>query len=449
MSRKCTICNRADRAEIEASYPEKSFAQIGRELPLDKSSVAIHFHNHAGVAMSDGSKAVKKEPEQSHPANWRPGVEYNPETGTGSLIGASEKLPTTWDFILQEWGLDPTEVEVVPGSVQIRAWDAGNKRLTYYRARLQPVTVSKEEERGAAVAELVKFIHAKRPVKAKEAVGDSAFVVLLSDWQIGKAHEARGGTDETVARYLSALDGAVRRLRTLIKEGHKIDSIVLAGLGDLVEGCDGFYAMQSFTVDRNDREQNTIVRHLLIKTIDEFLFFGLPIVCLAVPGNHGENRRKGKAFTDLTDNRDLEAFEVVSEVLVQNPERYGRVTFPTDLLNDDDLTATLEIHGVPVAFSHGHQAKSGGGSQAKTEGWWKGQVMGFTGIANARILFTAHFHHFMASTQSGRTVIQNGAMDGGSRWHKASTGQEAHAGMVSCLVGESVGPYGWSDLYLH
>ena len=58
-----------------------------------------------------------------HPAGWEPGVAWDPTTGRGELTVQLEDDPdpALW---AEPLGLDPTRCEVVPGSVQIRAWDA-------------------------------------------------------------------------------------------------------------------------------------------------------------------------------------------------------------------------------------------------------------------------------------------------------------------------------------
>jgi predicted phosphodiesterase len=168
------------------------------------------------------------------------------------------------------------------------------------------------------------------------------------------------------------------------------------------------------------------------------------LVLAAVPGNHGENRDgTGKAFTTWTDNDDLAVVEQVAEVLSANPERYGHCT--TYLA--DELTLTLDIAGVPVAFAHGHQAKGGSGhAAAKLEQWWKGQALGRTGVADAQILVTGHLHHLVVSEATGRTFLQCPAMDPGSAWWVAQQGASSQPGLLTFGVGTCYGERGWGDL---
>ena len=387
------------------------------------------------------------ERKPQHPKGWEPSLQWDGSKGTITAALTNEPDDSVWEQLIADWGLDPTRTQVVDGSLQIRAWDASRDgeivRMKYYRATIAPRQVTRDQ---ADIESLCKLVERRKPIKPVKPEGDSAFVVVLSDWQIGKGCEVRGGTPETVERIHSALDQAVARFKHL-RKNYNVGAIYLIGLGDLVEGCSGdWYAMQTWSADLNDREQDKLVRRLILEVIDAFAVFGLPIVCTGVPGNHGENRKNGKAFSDWLDNRDYAAFETVSEICAQNPDRYGHVSFPLEMC-DDDLTLTLDIFGVPTAFAHGHQFRSGTNSQAKMEGWFKGQALGRTGVADAQILFAGHLHHFVLSESTGRTVIQVPAMDGGSRWFQATSGASAPAGMVTTLIGSTF-IRGWNELLI-
>ena len=275
----------------------------------------------------------------------------------------------------------------------------------------------------------------RRTPKATEGVG---YVLNLSDFQIGKGEG--GGTLATVERITNALHASVTRVKELRRFGRPITSVYLMGLGDLAEQCIGHYPSQQFTVDRTRREQLQIVRELITLAIDLHVDLVPRVVVGAVPGNHGENRANGKSITTVTDNDDLAVFEQVSEALAQNPGRYGHVEFRIA----DDLVLVLDVEGIPVAWTHMHQGSGSG--ERKIADWWKGQVMGNRPVASAQILNTAHYHHFLCSEATGRTIVQMPAMDGGSGWLTDKTGQNSPAGMVTYLAGAGCGVRGWSDM---
>ncbi len=451
-SSACTICSHSDRVAIDAALKSnKSVTGLSKKYGISPSSIGRHRLNHLGISKRSSSRSDGDVLTGA----W---VEMGSDGGqfyTGALKQPAV-LARDWDDILRRMSLDPEHFEVVSNTVRMSQWNNGSRNeegefewLWSYRGQFQ--LKSPEDDDQQDVEELVKWIK-RKPSVSTMTLNESdglTFLVVLSDWQIGKAREVRGGTNETVARVKSAGQDALARLKELIKSGRNIVRIVFAGCGDLVEGCNGFYAMQTFSVDLDDRKQDTVARWLLLWMIDLFVPLGIPIDVLAVPGNHGENRSNGKAHTTWTDNRDLAMFEVVSEICAQNQERYGHVTFVSDAnLNEDDLTMTYELSGVEVGFAHGHQFPRGGNTQSKLENWLRGQALGFTGIANARLLIAGHLHHFMVSEATGRTVIQVPAMDGGSRWFQAMTGSSSPAGMLTVCVGVAAGPRMWRDLLI-
>ena len=402
-------------------------------------------------SLSDYAEANVPAARQKHPEGWEPSVTWNGKKGvlsTGPLDSAPDAA--IWDVLIKDWGLDPTTTSIVDGSVQVRAWDAnlgkGNiQRMFYYRATLE-ASVSAADR--IDIDALLEKIGKKKPFKKGLITSDefdAHLVVPLSDWQIGKGEG--GGSPAAIARIERGIYELVEWILLQRKMGKPFDTVVAVGLGDMIENCDGHYAMQAFTVDLDRRAQKKAVRRLLLLLVDELLKIGVRVILGAVPGNHGENRRNSKAFTTLQDNDDLAVFEEISEVFAGNPERYANVFIPLGAIADD-LTMTLDVAGVPVAFAHGHQMRSGNGAQVKIENWWRGQALGRQRVSDAQILITGHLHHFVISEATGRTVIQCPAMDGGSQWWTGTSGQSSPAGMLVFGVGTYYGERGWGDLQI-
>jgi len=398
------------------------------------------------------SRFAARQPRhtQAHPKGWEPGVVWDPAKGgtltTGPIEGDLD--PALWDQLIVDFGLDPKATEVIQGSVQIRAWDAaiGNgetKRMLYYRATIQP---RQNRDQHADVEALCTAAAKKRPAKTKAPVveAERGLIVNMSDWQLGKSEG--GGSAATTERILVELDMLRDKLKNQERIKRPISTVYLIGLGDLVEQCSGHYAMQAFSVDLDRREQMRLGRQLLLAYVDACVDLGYPVVMASVPGNHGENRNSsGKAYTTWTDNDDLAIFEQVGEILAANVERYGNVSvIGSEVIAQDDLTLTLDVAGIPVAFAHGHQVPSGG-----AEKWWQGQALGRRPVSDAEILVTAHKHNFQVSESTGRTWIQTPANDGGSFWWTARTGQCSPPGMlVFCVSTIGYGSRGWGDLEL-
>lgn len=395
--------------------------------------------------------AVPEPPERTprraeHPKGWEPGVVFDPTTGQGAITVQSEDEPdpAIWEHLIADWGLDPKRCAVVPGTVQIRAWDTnvgdGNiRRLKYYRATI--VARSRVEDR-TDVESLCSKVMKRRPRKLVTCNGDRALIVNLSDWQVGKGEG--DGSEGTVDRILVARDGVVSRIKELRRMGRPVSVVYLVGLGDLVEGCSEFYAAQTFTTDLDRSQQTRVVRRLILSYVDAVIDLVPFVVLAAVPGNHGENRKDGKAFTNIaTDNDDLTTVETVGEILAANPDRYGHVS----VVLAQDFTLALDVFGVVVAWTHGHTAKKSGHAAAVMEDWWRGQAMGRRSVSDADILVCGHRHHLVVSESTGRTFLQAPAMDPGSAWFTSSTGSSAPSGLLTFCVGlESYPVRGWGDL---
>ena len=394
------------------------------------------------MSLTDKARATEAKTVK-HPDGWQPGMTWTPGEG-GELVTAvtdqADSDPAFWQMVIADWGLDPALTEIVPDSVQIRAWDMNLgggevKRARYYKARIRPrrAAMTVEDE-----LELVKIVMRKRTkVTPKTTTGvPVGYILNLSDFQIGKGEG--GGTLATVERITAALHQSAVRVKEL-RKAHNVASVWLVGMGDLAEQCFGHYPSQQFTVDRTRREQLQIVRELITLAVDVHADLAPALNLGAVPGNHGENRKDGKSVTTVADNDDLAVFDQVAEKLRTSP-RYEHVGYHIA----DELVLVRDVEGVPVAWTHMHQGSGSG--EAKITAWWKGQVMGNRPVAQAQILNTAHYHHFLCSEATGRTLLQMPAMDGGSGWWTDKTGQNSPPGMVSYLAGVGCGARGWSDL---
>jgi hypothetical protein len=395
-------------------------------------------------ALTDAIRKVDRKTVQA-PQGWEAGIAWDGSKGT-LTTGPLENDPNEalWSELIADWQLDPATTEIVPGSIQIRGWDANVgageiKRLRYYRATIRSRAAGSDR---ADVEALCKAAAAKGPRKTgRSAASDVSLVVPLSDFQIGKSEG--GGSEASIERICSGIDAIADKVKEMTRKGRRPESIYLLGMGDLVEGCSGWYPMQEWQTDLDRREQKRVVRRLLLRAVDVSSPLVERVILGGVPGNHGENRKDGKAFTTWTDNADLEAIEEVAEICEANPERYANVT----AVLARDLTLVLGVSGINVGLAHGHQFSRGSGHAAgKAEKWWQGQVMGRTPIADADLLIAGHLHHLVISESLGRTFIQCPAQDGGSYWWTAQTGASAPSGQLMLGVGTGYGTRGWGDL---
>jgi hypothetical protein len=384
---------------------------------------------------------VSQMTNQPIPKEWQPYAEENGITGTGAAL-----LPRPWNTttdLLTGAGFDPREWRI-DGPINSRRWMRYDQTWLYYY-KFNVVAGESPEDVKTHVDELEKVIRRRRRAPSIETGGHDAWAYWASDWQIGK-REGDNGTPQTVDRVLESFDLAEAQIKSLRRAGRKMPTGVLFGLGDIVEGCTGFYPGQTFMVDANRREQGRIARELLTHGIDRLLPLFESLVVGCVGGNHGENRTpKGDRLTDVSDNDDVAVFEGVREAFDRAGE--DRIEW---VIPEGDLSMALSLGGTEVAVTHGHLFKGGLADLSAQRGavdWWKGQDFGFQEVRGTRVLVSAHFHHYSCNTFGGRTAFQTPAMDPGSEWVVNRIGEEAPAAVLTMrLDGDE--PLGWSDVAL-
>ena len=284
--------------------------------------------------------------------------------------------------------------------------------------------------------QLESEIRKKKPVKIKKTKGDTAYMLFMSDWQLGKKDY---GSINTVKHIRQAIEKAKVNIKNINKTDAQIDEIYLIGLGDLIEGCFGFYDHQPFNIEITKTEQEHLVRVMILEIIDGLLSLAPKIILGGVAGNHGENRTgKGSISTTRLDNSDTAQLQIVGEI-IQGRERYNHVK----VVVPDDYHLVLEIKGQNVAFTHGHFTMGGGDAWKKIENWWKGQMYGWLPSGSAEILVTGHYHHFRAVEQRGRTWFQVPALDD-SLDFQARSGYATQRGVLTFTIDKN----GWSNLQI-
>lgn len=402
------------------------------------------------VGTEGSALEVKRGRKHKHPTGWTPGVTLGAETG----ILVTEPLteaPSDWDKILAELlpdGIDPTEFAIDGTTVEVRAWDGniGNgelKRFYYFKARIKR---RKLEVEGHDLEDILTAAKKAKPRKLIESdKNERTYFVQITDLQAGQADG--DGMEGMVARALQIPSIVKEDIATLKKSGKPVDSIFVPITGDLVEGISGWYEMQAFSVSLDRREQVKLVRRLVSEILIEIASIGLPVHVAVVPGNHGENRQNGKAYTTLGDNDDVAVIEQIAEAFALS-DKFEHVTF--SFPGKERLSLTVEVQGWVVGLTHGHVARATGAPTAKLLSWFKSMAASRDPIGDSDLLITGHYHHFLAVQLIGDTwLLQGGALCDASSWFAQS------AGLVSdpCLnkgtitrdrMIETLMPYTWN-----
>lgn len=379
--------------------------------------------------------SVQKVGPRDRKADWLPGVTWSGDEGTVTTQPMEGDNAPDWSGVLRMWGLDPEHFEVVE-PVLFNVW---GDTLGILNRQWKGKVIRKGKKLNADIDDLIREIKKHKPREQKQLTGEASLVVVAADWQVGKRDG--DGLKGLISRWLQAIEDVEWRLKELKKIGRPIDSITVLCLGDLVEGCDGHYDIQTFTVEEDRRNQVKIARRLLRDALIRWSKLVPSITVAAVGGNHGENRKNGKAFTTLNDNDDVALVEQVAEIFAANPEAYGHVRFA---IPSDELSLTIEVHGKIIGISHGHLARNAGSVEGKLKNWIAGQALGRQSIGDCDILVTGHYHTFKLADWGGVKWLQAPALDGGSVWWRQSTGEIADAGVLTFLVSKT----GVSDIQI-
>lgn len=376
------------------------------------------------------------------PAGWQPGVTWDGTSGT-ITTGPVDDAPTDWGPLLAARGLDPDRYEIVGDTVRWCSWDGWRRdsegqqavsALQYsFKADLRLKRLNHPD-----IDELLAEVRRYKPGRRTHTTSDHALVVLLSDWQVGNA-DAGGITSQL--QQIAALPHALKQqLGALRKSGRPVGHIVIAGMGDLVEGCHSFYPGQEHAVRLDRREQVRVVRRGILDVMRTVAPLAPRITLTAVGGNHGEHRVNGRRVTGPGDNDDVAAVEQVAEILMENPDVFGHVEIR---LPHDRLAVTLEAGTKVLAFTHGHLAKPKGDPASTLWEWWRGQAFGQEYAAGtAEYLFAGHYHHTNVRSQQGRTLMIAPSLTAVGDWWANSTGMRSDPGTLTVVIG----PDGWSNL---
>jgi predicted phosphodiesterase len=379
----------------------------------------------------------------SYPSGWEPGVVWDGKQGEITTATLTD-TPSDWSDILRERGLDPDVYEVVGDTIRWTSYDGwkrdGEGEQAYsaicysYKAEIR---LKSRAQLGFDCEELLKDLRKNGSYKRTEEDVERTLFVNCSDWQIGNGDA--GGVRTQIEALAALPDLVVDRIKRLKKAGRPVQRVVIAGLGDLLEGTCGFYPSQPFLTELDRRDQTRVVRRALTEIIKAVAKTGKEVQVLAVGGNHGENRQNGKRHTGFNDNDDVAVFEQVAEIF--NEAGYENVGFR---LPTDRMAVAIETHGHIVAFTHGHLPKPTANAAETMWGWWTKQAMGryYPAVADANILVTGHYHHLNVKQQEGRTVFVCPSLTAVGDWFSNTSGVQTVPGTLTFVVDGK----GWNDL---
>ena len=360
---------------------------------------------------------------EKHPQGFEPGIHVHQSGGEIVLRQDSAEIPADWTAVLRELlpeGFDPAEYEVDGSTVEVRAWDGniGNgelKRFYYFKARIRRKGLLSE---AVDLEDVLAAARKAKPKPVQPADNERVYFCQITDMQAGQADG--DGVEGLIRRALEIPQLIKDDLAALKKQGKPATGIFIPVTGDLVEGITGWYEMQTFSVSLDRREQVKLVRRLLSEILIDVASHGLPVHVAVVPGNHGENRQNGKAYTTLGDNDDVALVEQIAEAF-QLSGRFDHVTF--SFPDKERVSLTVEVLGWIVGLTHGHIARSTGTPAQKLLAWFKTMAGIKDPIGDSDLLFVGHYHHLILTQLIGDLIlIMGGALCDRSAWFSQSAG---------------------------
>jgi len=398
---------------------------------------------------TDGASPQARKPRVEHPKGFTPGITVT-KSG-GELVVQSERaqVPADWNDILAQLlpeGFNPEDYEVEGDSVEVRAWD-GNvglgeiKRFYYFKARIRRKGYVSEH---INLDDIVAVAKKAKPKTIIENDNSRTYFIQITDLQAGQADG--DGVEGMVNRALQIPQLVKDDIKALAKAGKPVSSIFVPVTGDLVEGISGWYEMQTFSVSLDRRDQVKLVRRLVTEILVSIAGIGLPVHVAVVPGNHGENRQNGKAYTTLGDNDDVAVMEQIAEALALSGN-FPHVTFSFPAKNR--LSLTVEVQGWIVGLTHGHIARASGMPAGKLLAWFKTMAGIKDPLGDSELLFVGHYHHLICQQLIGDLLlIMGGALCDASDWFSQTAGLVsdpciAKGTITSSQKLETFTPYFW------
>lgn len=385
------------------------------------------------------------------PEGWKPGVNWTGREGEVVTSPLSEKelgktdFPTVgnWDDHLRKYKLDPAKFEVAEDTVRYTAWDGWTRDtpdqaaymtvLYSFRAVIKPKSLAAVDADWAEVYDSIKATKSQTPKKSGK--GEATFIINLADWQVGNTDG--GGVEVQLAAIKNLAQSLPDRIADARAIGHNITEILVAGMGDLVEGCGDHYDTQTFTVELNRRDQTKIVRRGVRDVIMAVHPLAPKITVLAVGGNHGENRANKKMYTNKADNDDVAVFEALAEGFALNSD-FRNISWKLPV---DHMAISHQIGSQIVSFTHGHIASYRTTAANTLWKWWVDQAHGrhFAGVADSNVLVAGHFHHLNVKKQEGRVLYICPSLTRVSEYFGDRTGIRSSTGTLTFVVSDEVG----------
>lgn len=373
--------------------------------------------------------ALPDSPPKVPRKEWEPGYQLDGHVGTVTTSAIPEGEDPDWETIFKHWGLNSDSWSVVPGTLQVNAWEMsgpdGELRIhRQFKARIERRRVGLTYTADAMLESLAKWKPPRR--KAVTHEGGPAWIVAPADWQVG----GRGGLEQFQARFEHALGDLVEEARVLRRAG--VTELCLGFLADMAEGAFGHYESQLFEVDLDRRDQTRVVTACELIMLRELAPYFAKTTTVAVPGNHSRNAKDYPTGTH--DVADMTSFEWTASMLRYSgeAEKWNIDFIAPEKYNGANI-ARITAGGTQLLWAHGHQKT---GNADKLRQWWKDTSFSRWGDADASDhLLTGHRHHTrIEEVSKNRWFFVCPTLGGSSDWFHNSGGATSRPGILHYLT---------------
>lgn len=362
-------------------------------------------------------------PRVEAPADFRPAIEYNGDELTATLPAGRND----WEQFLEEQGFNPSEFEIV-GTPRVSKWQKyDGDWLSSYRFNFRRLSSNVDLQ---LIWKTAKAAHRKG--KPFEPNRNKAFVIMLSDFQLGKV-DHRGNHERAVLSIFESYLRIENKLKQL-----KPEQVIIAELGDIVEGFSNKADMQQlYSNSLSIMQQVDLGITLIWDLIKRISKYAPNITYATVASNHCQFR-VNKQQVGMPGQDDWGVF-IAKQVdkLAKETQTSVRVLIP----EPSDESLALDVFGDQfhvLGLWHGHQSPR----PEQVPDFWVKQAFGRQPIHAASIGLTGHFHHLRVqelgahNNGGSRFWIQAKTMDTGSNWWRLNSGSESTPGIV-CFELES------------
>ncbi|WP_068059369.1 hypothetical protein [Nocardia xishanensis] len=354
-------------------------------------------------------------------SEYRPRTEFDGRAGGYIQTGPLPTAPASYTELLEQFGYNPDEVEIV-GHPRVSRWQGfSGEWLAAYRFRIAPKAAPSN------VDDLLARINAWTAHQPVAAPGPHVFNLQCSDLQIAKVDN--GGTETIVEKFLETVDRAVAEYNSLKPRG--IAGVHILFPGDCIEGNQSQDGRNWWRTEYGVTTQTRILRRLMLHTVEQFAPLTDQVWMSVVNGNHDQAQRFQN--TNPGDGWATECAISVADALKMNPAAFGHVT--VEVPDPEQGFMTVARGDTIFTIAHGHQWK--GGASAKHSHaftWWSDQAFHQQNPAGAHVLAHGHFHSWAVETSKTRTRICSPTFDGGSNYYRDLTGAEAKRGGLIYLT---------------